>query len=1732
MAEPIKDPLVQFDPSLNMDYHALYDDRSDLIADITGGAVASVTDFGATIWNSITPDDYEVQTRDILSGFSDNALRVYDEHRDAVELASFVGGVVAPAGITLKALKAMRAGDKGFSWFSQAGKESHLAKMEQLFTDGTKASAEYRKARNTLFARTAGNEMLDSFAIEGMIVLTQNEHPFMEDYMKDPVSNFLLWGGIGGVLGGGIGLIADNHLIKSAAGKIETDAFYKTVADLDVYQEGVPSLTKLKVHQANIDTLEALLGGASKAGPVELNELTRDIARATLLEEQARQAKLFDAFAKDLLPGIPKEEATALMERLTKNLALGDVDAVHFLKQQDEEVVKQLGGFAKLKPLVAPVEFVQAMNKKLQKPYLKTQVLFPDGTVGQEAHAFWYAPAASIDGIKPSTLGQLGPNYLRVPHVDQGLLLTSKSSASVDKAYLDHLKYIDGIDLTKYKQIVVDPGDIPTIQALIAKAQKEPDLFSKVQLKLTSQLPDYSHYEARTFSKGGVAPDHLAKIEELLYFKHNIRGSGISQEASEFIDDWSRGGPSIKARFRQAFDSYFRKSTRSSEAHLAKEIYESTAAQDFRKELRKLADSDGNIYLYRGLSGKAIGHGAVESYTVAPSVAEGFGISKLYKVAVDDVIGHVASPGFSREREILVGSPAREAREALPLATKGEGAVPTIQKTENISLVPLSQHLVKAKEEVIRSLAQAGLSPAAIGLRVNVPKNTVEAFLASGGRALDELELPWMEYTSADRIPEYLSSLKRPIVLKANINKVPYADFLGKLQTNTSLNINQQLIESFLIQSKSQIARDIQKDFFEEYKEFIGIMRMEVSNAVNQKAGWRFFNSTDFYSRDMKNFGIMANHFGKKIQHIANEAEKRLIKPFTESMSEIAKDEAAIIEANLAFQLNASLKGPRYYKDRKFWQTEKVVNDAGKEVDDLVPSTYQGREFEITSDYVDALLTQLDQSGRELYHLKNTINKILGKPDLSDLGFWVPAFDPRDKFINYVWNKLTDQTQLLWGNTEDELLKATKAFSDANSDKILKGTIQVVSKKEQELYNTLNGRADPLTMSIANLEKLHGGSSATAVVRANLDVFGEIAGGYQHYINSHVRQLSELTLHDITDILDRMSAFNQGATKNQPLSSIKAALFKPKDAAKEMKNILLGSDAVSNIPAWKSMNQSFETGLGFAIQGFNTIWKTVAKPLGPKGAVKIDYEKMDALLQERGIINPYQIFDDAASDIFEVAKLTESKNSSKRLIYASNGLAAMAALRFGELAQPLVNAMSLPILSTSAIAGKLPESFLGVQKGTAKINPVAAMYEGMRAANSKLPQWKELDAIWAKQGYYEPFVSEASSVLSQARRFEPGGLAKAEAALESNLVKWASWTADKSESLVRRQSLFTGAVIAKRLYPELNNAGVTIFARHFMDQAIGNYHAAQRPTMFQGSLGVAMGLFQTYMLTMAQSIYRHLELKDYKALGKMMLTQTTIFGTGSLPGFSPISKMIGEHFSDEHTDLTTGTFKALGDPMASLVLYGLPSSIGPAFYSRGELQPRVPMKPGDMPSVNMAGQVISSFMQIKDALSRDYPDMGRAFGEALSMQSISRPLARGAELVTGYSVTRQGNTIAVPEEVWATQSVIARIIGTRPLEEAKLRDAIYLDRFYKSMDHDARQEVTEELKTAIRSNSLSDEKLSNLAEEYMRTGTSQGWRSALNTAIAQTEVSGREALLKKLRPDSPLNFMIDSLDGE
>jgi hypothetical protein len=1776
MANPI-DQVDAFDlaaparyDAANYDYLLKAQAESDIISEITGGAVATVADFGVSVWNSL-PGTEPIETMSVLQRFSENAANVYAEHPDTIKTASLIGGMFVPGGAALKGLNLARAGMKSANFFSNVGREQALTRLGELKKLGAAANEEYKAARNAFYARGVANQVVDAAGMELLIASTMNAHPLMEDYFEDPVYHIGTSLLLGGAIGGGLGFIADRAALRGISGAVESQAAEMALSGYVDIHPALPNATKIQVRQDNIKGLEEILkrgAAATKDGPAILNPLAKDFTEKMLLEERAAQVADFQDMASNLIKNTPKEFQDDLMLRLANDPRFVGTDAVTLLRfAESKQGAKKFNKDAvseEAPPLFKEQEIKKGPNAGEKREVAVSVAYNPEFNLfGPIPNMVDISRANALKGVTAESVtkhSSISREAIQIPNYDASLELASATSPVIDKMYLERLTYVDQLDQARLAKAVVDPDDLPMINGIIARAAKEGEreALAGLKVKLTKLEPQYSAAEtAKVLKANGVRADYEQKALELLAPGQNLSRFDLLKQLPAFSDEWTmlkewRAGNGV-AKMRLAADSFFRGGYGAAgNAEAFRKIYDSTASKLLRAEFRKLADAEGNVYLWRGMTKEPRGQATLESYSTDYKKAAEFGTPRLFKVKVDEIVGAIAdltSNDGLRKNEIIVASSTRVPEASIPIAGKNvplSSLNTTTKGVEELSMPQLVQHLVNKKEESILSLLAAGRSFEEIAIKTNTPVNTVKAWVLDG-KPQGQLSLygSFVEYGDAAQVANYMSLSKAPIMVRANQHQGQYAKMQASADKVALDRAAKVIMEGIVQTSRSSIAKEVGKLFFgKDNQEILHLLRKAVTEAVPDKAGSKFFQSSDFYGRRMKDIGPLASVIGNQVQGVANRMLDKLLREPSLHLGRISKSVPALSELNTAVALNAGLKGPRFYENRQFWQKEKVLNLEGKYEEKLVPVEFRGQPFKVVSDDVDNFLRSVAPVGRELYELAATKASAVGRPPMPDIGFWLPAINPRNKHIAYVHDLVTGTTRTLWGNSADELEAAISAFKPTVLDKLADGTIKIIKKGDQEAENLLLGRTDVMDMTIADIGKYHSGASAPAIVKANADVMGEIVGGLEHYVQASVRDMASVIMYDVMDSLDSLSKINRRNAAGQPLGPIAKFLHKPNDPAAVLKNTLLGVSDLKEYEPWQWMNQGFEGVVGYALTKASKAWDAAVSQLpsfkifkksgNPTDLQGMDYKAFSEALAKEGIVNPYADYEDAvAEQLFGVAKLTEAKNLSSRLVYASNALAATAALRFGEIAQPLVNAMSLPILMMSAVAAKQPASFLGAKLATKEVGLMEVMMDGVRAMNSK--EFERWGKKWEEAGDYASLVSEATKVLRLPREFEPGALAKMERAVESNLVQIMSKPSDFSEGMVRKVSMFTGAMLAKKLYPELNDAGVTIFARHFRDRVIGNYNAAQRPVFFQGTLGAAAGLFQTYMVTMAQSIYGHLELRDYKALAKMMLTQQTIFGMSSLPGFDMVSEYIGEHFSDEHVDLQSGTFRALPDELAKSVLYGLPSALGPAFYSRGELAPRVPnLATGivNLPSVSMAGQAAQTIGAVVEALGQTGEDIPRHIGQALSLQSVSRPLARISELATGYSMTGPGNTVATPAEVWTTTSVLSRVIGTRPLTESVLRDTRHLESVYKSIDTENRREAVNKLRTAIRGGTLDDAKLADIAEEYMKYGSPTGWRAAVREALGTTTEPLSAPMRKRLGPDHPLNFMIDGLDDQ
>lgn len=1752
---------MDFDTEINPVLIGSRDPISQAVSTLFGGTVASLVDAGASIWNTLPGD--EVDTEDILSRIGGDPLRVYQEHTEAVQLASLIGGSLLPGGAALKSMTLMRNAAKAPKWFSAAGKTARKEEMLDLFRQGKSATTEYKNLLWGNRAATVGNNVLDAAATEAAMLAAMGAHPLLEDYWEDPAKNLGISLALGGGLGALGGLVVDNHALRQSMG-IERAGFLQKAYDAIRPTAGaMPSATAVQTNAISIKNLTQMLEQGKLANKIPENDLLMSDLEKMRKDLELKNGQMLDTMLDPNLRNLPQEEKNFILKEIQDNPAMHGVQTIRSV-----EAKELLDRIATGKLMDDPV--LKVKNKLGEEQQVEA-VYFADlkkfGSVKDIQH---HAGVAALSLTEEQLIKQKTPAMSKAPNFDSAMEHVSKTTPAIDADYAGWTLKFDKMDddtfLKHLDSALLSADDLPQLQAIATKMAASPRLQAAGKVKIADRFAEAEAVLNNVNiqrTKGGTPVKYQEAFEKIannatVDAKFDIRKTRPGTPEAEALENWISGNvfplhKSATAYFARGFAKLTQSSRDVLEAETIKNIYESAESQQLRKELATLADKDGMIYAFRGVKTSRIaGQSPLESFAVTVDKTHQFtgaeGRTMLYKIDVDDVVAAVHDIGSKGDNvELIVRPTARQAEATLD--TKGR-----IKFREELELnlaakAPVAKQAVlgdiyemikDGKFSLIHEMLKRGYSMDVIAKRVNMSPTAVQQFIASDRTrdAMDALDV--IGYKTADMARDALSIKNKPLVLKGSGLKADYTKNHANLNARAIQQMNQLVTGTFLARSAAPAARQIHQLLFKDYEGAMSILRSKLGLINNELAGSSFLNSTDHVMRRMEDVGPLVSVIGKNITEISNQMESRLIRPMADLFVEIGKDQAALTELNVAYQLYNRLQGRRYYQNRQWVQPEEALNKLGKKITVMKPVTFEGREFKVMNDSVDKFFSTMSKAAsKELLELGETADKIMGIPSRNNIGDWLPALNPINKHVAYLHDRATDTTRMIYGKTPEELESGIASFTE----EILKsnGNLMVVRKGDQQWWNYTNGRSGSIHMQTVDASKLKTGAGASAIVPTGTDIMSELIGGYQHYINAAVRRNAELAISDVADTLRSYSSIAQQGFAAQPLGFIQRVLNKPKDVGADTLNILMGNPLLKEYEGWKTASQTFEAALAKSIQFSQDVWRTMKKGLPAKLSAddmkKFDYEAYEKELASKGVLNPFESLDRATAEtLFQKSRLTDNPDLSKRVIAASNGIVSTLALRVGELAHPLVNLMSMPIMTSLANSRNMPQRFMGVQRATREVSTMQVMYEGVRSMNS--PRFAMLNKKWEDLGYFKPLVSEATEAMQDARKFEKGAVARTEQALNSAFVNMMSKPADFSEALSRKITMHTGYQLGKRLYPALSDEGLTIFARDFMDKALGNYSASQRPVMFQGTLGMAMGLFQTYMLTLAQNVYRNVELRDWKTLAKGMLAQQSIFGFASMPGFDPVSKMIGDNFSEEHFDLTTGTYRAVGES-ADWILHGLPSNLmQTAFYTRGNIDPRFPNVAAgldNLAAANMLAQAGGFVSNMARAVGQG-DDAGQAMLQAFSLQSLSRPIARGAEIAMaatgeGGSLNQAGKTVQTSEEVLTINGIFSRVMASRSLEEAQLRDMQQLNRFYEAADKDRREVVINKLRTAFRNGTNTPDKVAAIAEDYMRNGGSPvGWRSVYRTAQAKTNTPGMDTFIEDIDEENPLNHMIYSLD--
>lgn len=583
---------------------------------------------------------------------------------------------------------------------------------------------------------------------------------------------------------------------------------------------------------------------------------------------------------------------------------------------------------------------------------------------------------------------------------------------------------------------------------------------------------------------------------------------------------------------------------------------------------------------------------------------------------------------------------------------------------------------------------------------------------------------------------------------------------------------------------------------------------------------------------------------------------------------------------------------------------------------------------------------------------------------------------------------------------------------------------------------------------------------------------------------------------------------------------------------------------------WNQMNEFVDAVGTRAYRAIETIHQDAL-------ANKMSWEEANQHMEALGVRGPF-----TGPEMFAAAQVGNDRNLIKEGIGKAHSILSNFGLRF-DVANSLIQIISTPILTAVEVssirqavkndpklAGMLAElEHVKAPDGTLVPSSLKLMGRAVKnywGAEGKMlaDRYKEIGAIRGMaQQHYEMIDDMSSWNKVSASEWN------------KKLDKWTETISTATGNNFSEEfTRFVSADVMRQIAQPLVEAGKmsekeqNALIAIFTNRVQGNYIASQRPIMFQGTLGSALGLFQTYQFNLFQQLFRHIENRDTRTLAVATAMQGGLFGLSGLPLFEAVNTTLlgNASMNQGHKDIYSTVMSSLPKEIGDWVLYGTPSAFplfsdkAPAFYTRGDLNPRyasvIPVSPMDLPAVQLGQRLVNTVTGFAKNIVNG-ADLSSAFLHGLEHNGISRPLAGIAQVAQGYRTTADGSIVASNDI--ASISTFTRLLGARPMDETIALNERYRLTAYKANDKARIEELGIVVKDKMRKGTLMDDDVHDVMSKFAAGGgriegfgqAMQRWsrdatRSSVNTMMHAQRTSYGQRMMEVMGAD-PLEDFTD-----
>lgn len=804
----------------------------------------------------------------------------------------------------------------------------------------------------------------------------------------------------------------------------------------------------------------------------------------------------------------------------------------------------------------------------------------------------------------------------------------------------------------------------------------------------------------------------------------------------------------------------------------------------------------------------------------------------------------------------------------------------------------------------------------------------------------------------------------------------------------------------------------------------------------------------------------------------------------------------------------------------------KALRDAGEEIP-TIPA-HVAESIELSPAVAKWMRTHVDMNSARV-NKRNTLNTAQGYDSNWDPEIvYAPAPNPsRFKFHAFA----VDDTKLVSQGDTTMLYAADSADLERQIAQARAQGLSVYTPDQTADYYRARGLYDhALSLSEAQMDH---GLQLTGASAPQFPLTGSPQDILQDYMQWHARQEEAMIRMAVETKYAKEFGIIRGMAKEydrlaQAQTGVVAKYLGKKESLNPYEtyiNLALGKNPREKYPVWNTLNEFTENVVTKTYNAVDSVLRTIT---GTSKAAQWDksIDELNEIFTRFGVESP------ATKPMLEAwANHPAGDKVLTKFVGTQNALLSALILRLDPV-NALNNAISSPILTLtetgsvlrqaaagrSDLVGQLVDLMSVKLPGTGDLIRSPAKLVAKAYSNFWSSAKPELLAKYKQYGYVTDVSTQIKNLIEEATIKGTESASQLESKRQ-RMIAISQKLVDLGERgtgnrVAEELNRFVSANVMDQLTTPFVEAGLmteqvaATYINTFVNRTQANIVASQRPQLFQGPLGQAIGLFQSYQFNILQQLLRYVGEGSKKDAMMLMGLQASVFGLQGLPGFQAINQhIIGTASGNtSHTDMYTSVNNIVGHDIGDWLMYGLASNflLSPDLkinlYSRGDISPRsITVVPSEFKDIAIVSAHARMYSALKNTVSNiaNGGDVWNSILGGIEEQGLSRPLAGAARIARGlnndgisYSTSGKGNIISANDMM--SLANFARLSGAKPMHEAIFMDASYRWQAYQAKDTALRASLGSAIKTiVVGGGTPTEEQMNDFMASYVKAGGKQ-----------------------------------------